>query len=107
MVMCGRAWRDRFDVDDVRSVGMGRGYRGSVEDAEEAQSRRERGVMRHASQFGMIVFVCLAIWLLTGAGYFWPGWVLVFGVFRIGVHVRDVYGRPLRADAEFADVRRR
>jgi hypothetical protein len=88
MVMCGRAWHERSA--DVGSVG----------DAEEAQARRERGVMRHASQFGMIVFVCVAIWLLTGAGYFWPGWVLAFGVLRIGMHASDVYGRPLRADTD-------
>jgi uncharacterized membrane protein YccC len=90
MVMCGRARHDRFDVDDVRSP----------EDTEDAQARRERGVMRHASQLGTIVFVCLAIWLLTGAGYFWPGWVLAFGVLKIGMHASDVYGRPLRADVD-------
>jgi len=87
--MCGRARRDfsEFDETDV--------------DANEAQARRERGVMRHASRVGTIVVVCLAIWLLTGAGYFWPGWVLAFGVLRIGMHASAVYGRPLRgADAD-------
>ena len=87
--MCGRARRDfsEFDETDV--------------DANEAQARRERGVMRHASRVGTIVVVCLAIWLLTGAGYFWPGWVLAFGVLRIGMHASAVYGRPLRADADY------
>ena len=89
MVMCGRGRRDfaHFDVADAA-------------DAEEAQSRRERSVMRHASRVGTIVFVCVAIWLLTGAGYFWPGWVLAFGLLRFGVHAHDVYGRPLRAEID-------
>ena len=88
MVMCGRARREFFHDE------------AGVEDAEEAQARRERAVMRHASRVGTIVFACLAIWLLTGAGYFWPGWVLAFGILRIGIHARDVYGRPLRANAD-------
>jgi uncharacterized membrane protein YccC len=91
MVMCGRARRNLAQLDEA-----------AVDEAsaDEAQARRERAVMRHASRVGTIVFVCLAIWLLTGAGYFWPGWVLAFGVLRIGVHARDVYGHPLRANAD-------
>jgi hypothetical protein len=88
-VMCGHA---RWGVSDYDEAAL--------DDPEEAQSRRERGVMRHASQVGTIVLVCVSIWLLTGAGYFWPGWVLAFGVLRLGMHARDVYGRPLRADAD-------
>jgi hypothetical protein len=89
--MCGRA-------DD--------GFRGRVtdgEDAEEIQARREHSLMRHASKMGTIVVVCLAIWLITGAGYFWPAWVLAFGILRVGVHARDVYGHPVRAESEYAD----
>ena len=89
MVMCGRARRDFSELDET-----------DVDGADEAQARRERAVMRHASRVGTIVVLCLAIWLLTGAGYFWPGWVLAFGILRIGVHARDVYGRPLHADAD-------
>jgi uncharacterized membrane protein YccC len=88
-VMCGRGRRDVSRVDDL-----------DADDADEAQAGRERAVMRHASRIGTIVLFCLAIWLLTGAGYFWPGWVLAFGVFRLGVHARQVYGHPLRAGAD-------
>ena len=89
--MCGRAHHNfRGRVTDV-------------EDAEEIQARREHSLMRHASKMGTIVVVCLAIWLITGAGYFWPAWVLAFGILRIGVHARDVYGHPVRAESEYAD----
>ncbi len=29
--------------------------------------------------WGFLVLVCIAIWAMTGAGYFWPGWV-IFGL---------------------------
>jgi hypothetical protein len=89
--MCGRAHE---------------GFRGrveTVEEAEDIQQRRERSVMRLASKMGTIVFVCMLIWLVTGAGYFWPGWVLAFGILKIGLYARDVYGHPVRAEAEYAD----
>jgi hypothetical protein len=90
--MCGRQAHDghRRRITDI-------------DDAEEIQARRERSVMRHASKMGTIVLICLAIWLVTGAGYFWPAWVLAFGVVKVGLHAREVYSHPVHAEPEYAD----
>ena len=40
----------------------------------------------------MLVVLCIAVWLVTGAGYFWPMWVLLWAVFTIGVRARRAYG---------------
>ncbi len=39
---------------------------------EEAQVRRDfRG---HLTTYGLVVFLLVVIWILTGVGYFWPVW---------------------------------
>lgn len=42
---------------------------------------------------GFAVLVCLVVWAATGAGYFWPGWVILGVVVNIGVAARFLYGR--------------
>ena len=63
---------------------------------EEADARRRRDFVTTASRFGSFFAVCLLIWLVTGAGSFWPLWVLLFGVVAIGRRAVDTYGRPSR-----------
>jgi predicted kinase len=40
---------------------------------------RERDFNRRAVGFGITVVMLVGIWGLTGANYFWPGWVMLFG----------------------------
>ena len=40
----------------------------------------------------MLVVLCIAIWLVTGAGYFWPVWVILWAVVTIGLRARWAYG---------------
>lgn len=44
-----------------------------------AGGRERRGgrVADHAALFGLVMFVLVLVWLATGAGTFWPQWVLV------------------------------
>jgi hypothetical protein len=69
-------------------------------DDEDAQERRERNFVQHAQKAGTILLICLSIWLLTGAGYFWPVWVMLFLGLRVGIHAWHVYGQPLHADID-------
>jgi hypothetical protein len=58
---------------------------------EEADTRRRQDFMRTASRFGAIFALCLGIWLVSGAGAFWPAWVLLVGAFLLGRKAVDAY----------------
>jgi len=56
-----------------------------------------------AMKFGCVLTVCVAVWLLGGAGYFWPGWVLLVGGLGLGKAAREAYG-PGSGDPSEADA---
>src|SRR4051794_6920873 len=85
--MCGshhrRArWRENEYEDEV--------YRYDL-DPDERDDRRQREFVSHAMRFGTVFAVCMAIWLLSGAGYFWPMWVLLIGGLKLGAHARHAF----------------
>jgi hypothetical protein len=47
-------------------------------DREWARKRilRRRGLATHAAAYVVINLFLVVVWLFTGAGYFWPGWVI-------------------------------
>ena len=47
----------------------------------------------HVAVWAVLVAFFVLIWLFTGAGYFWPGWVILGVGFKIGMHARHTYGR--------------
>lgn len=58
--------------------------------AEEAGPHRE--FVHDAMKLGGAVVICITIWALTGAGMFWPAWVIVIGGMKLGVQAREVFG---------------
>ena len=66
-----------------------------------------RGRVRAKSDFTAYLIVYLVInsflvvtWLLSGAGYFWPGWVMVgWGIGPV-LNAWDVYGRKPVTEAD-------
>ena len=77
--MCGSHFRARRFGRDLES--------------DDVQEQREHAFFGFVEKMAGIVVLCLAIWLLTGAGYFWPGWVLLFAAVKIGIRARHTYGR--------------
>lgn len=55
--------------------------------------KRKREFTQHLTTYLVINAVLIGIWALSGAGYFWPAWVI--GGWGIGLvlHGWDVYGR--------------
>jgi hypothetical protein len=47
-------------------------------DREWARKRilRRRGLATHAAAYVVVNLFLVVVWLFTGAGYFWPGWVI-------------------------------
>jgi hypothetical protein len=46
-----------------------------------------------AQFYGVAIVICLVVWAATGADYFWPGWVILGVVVKMGVTARFLYGR--------------
>ena len=40
--------------------------------------RRRRGFYSHLTAYVLVNLMLVAIWYFTGAGYFWPMWVMLF-----------------------------
>jgi len=51
-----------------------------------------------ARKLGSIFLLCVAIWLISGAGYFWPVWVLLFVGLKLGHLARHAYGTSASDD---------
>lgn len=49
-----------------------------MSDREWARRRivRRRGLITHAVAYFAVNLLLVVIWFFTGAGYFWPGWVI-------------------------------
>jgi hypothetical protein len=72
--------------------------RGSEEDDRRRARQRiekRRELQSHVVAYVVINAFLIGIWATTGAGYFWPGWVL--GGWGVGLvlHVWDYTRRPI------------
>jgi hypothetical protein len=48
----------------------------------------------HAVVFALVVALLVFIWLTTGAGYFWPQWVIAGWGVVLALHAWFARGRP-------------
>jgi len=69
------------------------------------QNKRE--LTTHALSFVVINAVVVVIWLTTGRGYFWPGWLIGLWAAGLVLHAWDVLRRRPITEAQIdAEVRR-
>lgn len=57
-------------------------------------AQRERDFHRRAFSFAITLIVVIGIWGLTGAGYFWPGWVMLFGGVDLARRAWTTWAQP-------------
>jgi hypothetical protein len=73
-----------------------------VTDREQARKRLEakRDLVNHVVAYVVINAFLVLVWAFTGAGYFWPGWVI--GGWGVGLvfHVWDTFYRRPITDAD-------
>jgi hypothetical protein len=63
-----------------------------------------QGFIAHAQKTAMLFVVVLAVWALSGFGYFWPAWVLLFAGLKLGAHARRVYVHRADFDGDGFDA---
>ena len=58
-----------------------------------------RDFQEHLRSYLMVMVLLVAIWALTGAGYFWPVWPMLGWGIGVVSHASAVRGRPRRGRA--------
>lgn len=72
------------------------------------QLEKRRDFATHAVAYVVINLVLVGIWALTGAGYFWPAWVILGWGVGLVLNARDVYfRRPITEHDVDREVQRR
>src|SRR6266536_5338939 len=64
------------------------GGRHALYDTPEARQEFRRGARRHISVVALIAGVLIALWLLSGAHFFWPAIPLAFLIVGVVRHLR-------------------
>lgn len=73
---------------------------------QHLEARRDFGM--HVAGAIVLNVVLIGIWALTGAGYFWPMWVILGTVLGLGGEAWNIYGRRDISDADIdREVERR
>ena len=98
---------------DIRGGSPGPGHyepRGTPEEREWARKRIERKRKLRGDLVGYVVvnsFLVVA-WAVTGAGYFWPGWVLgAWGMLLLLDVLSFYYRKPLTEADVDQELRKR
>ncbi|HVM66530.1 MAG TPA: 2TM domain-containing protein [Acidimicrobiales bacterium] len=82
----------------------------SVTDREAARRRVQarRDFMSHLVAYVVVNAFLVAVWALTGGGYFWPAWIMGAWGAGLVLHAWDVYLRRPVTDADIdAELHRR
>ncbi len=81
-------------------------------DLERAEARQRvearRKLVSDLVAYVVVNAFLVGVWAITGAGYFWPGWVLAGWGMGLVLHAWDVYWRqPISEEDVDAEMRRR
>jgi hypothetical protein len=75
----------------------------AISDEREAARRRvqaKRDFESHLVAYLVVNALLVCVWLITGAGYFWPAWVLACWGAGLVLHAWDVYWRRPVTEAD-------
>lgn len=71
---------------------------------ERAEARKHlearRKIVADVVSYVVINAFLVFVWLITGAGYFWPGWVMAGWGVLLALHGWDVFGRRPITEAD-------
>lgn len=74
--------------------------------ADPGEGRDDAGLAAHVAKYLAIMALLVAVWALTGAGYFWPVWpMLGWGIGLVSHAGRGRAGRPFPAPGRCAASR--
>ncbi|HET9091328.1 MAG TPA: 2TM domain-containing protein [Acidimicrobiales bacterium] len=86
--------------------GPGEGQPGDREEARRRLTTR-RDFFSHLVAYVVVNGFLVGVWALTGAGYFWPAWVLAAWGVGLVLHAWDVFVRRPVTEADVEEEMRR
>jgi hypothetical protein len=92
-------------TEDLPSLPASRAARGGELATRRAELRSR--LAQHAGGAFTPFVICTLVWAATGAGYFWPVWVLIFPLVFILRNVWRLYGPAPELDRVHAELERR
>ncbi|WP_430780458.1 DUF1707 SHOCT-like domain-containing protein [Actinoplanes sp. G11-F43] len=57
--------------------------------APAKKGRKHKEKQSGVQGMAFVFVICVLVWLMSGAGYFWPGWVAIPLLFALMAHFRD------------------
>jgi 2TM domain len=101
----GGVMAERFEYGQAAYVPPGsnvEGSPGSASEREWARSRVEKKSKFHADLVAYVVInaFLVGVWAVTGAAYFWPGWVLAGWGALLLLDAWNAYGRRPLTEAD-------
>ncbi len=80
-------------------------------DTERARARKrieaKRDFVSHIVAYVVVNLFLVGIWWFTGAGYFWPAWIIGGWGVGLALHAWDLFGRRPVTEADIdAELRR-
>ena len=75
--------------------------------AAVARITEKRDFRNHAVVYCAVNTLLLVIWAASGAGYFWPIWVIAGWGIGLAAHAWRVYGQRPISEAEISEEMRR
>jgi len=85
------------------ALGIAAGVHAVVVHGVRATPGRYRKLRIHGEATGLILAVYVAIWILSGAGYFWPVWPTSIFLLALGIHAIVVQWRPESREQELVE----
>jgi uncharacterized ion transporter superfamily protein YfcC len=88
------------DTDDINHAD---GTEGDRRKAAIARIENRRAFWQHLVTYVVVNTILVVIWAVSGAGYFWPIWIIGFWGIGLVLHAWQVFGqKPISED----DIRR-
>jgi len=80
---------------------------GPTRDAARKRLEAKRGFASNVVAYVVINGFMIAVWAITGGGYFWPAWLLGGWGVALTMHAFDVFGRQPITEADIDEEVRR
>ena len=71
-----------------------------VDRAERRINRRAARLEKSIRCGSIAIVVCVLVWAVAGAGYFWPGWVILGVVISLVAKTRKLHRALERGDGD-------
>jgi hypothetical protein len=99
-------WREVIMNEQLKETANSTAEAPDRQDAIE-RLRAKRDLSKHLIVFAVVNAAVVVIWVVTGAGYFWPVWLIAGWGIALLLHAWEVYGqRPITEDDIQREMRR-